>query len=136
MNLFQTLMFALAVALPAQAAEPDNCIDGITRSTQAGHFRVGIIDAPSPVPVSAMHAWTVTLAGTDGKPLSGARLSVGAAMPQHNHGLLSEPRVRALKSPGQYRVEGIKFHMPGYWEVTFRVEAGGKADRLMLPLDL
>lgn len=136
MKILAALLPLLALSLPAQAADPDNCIEGLTRSTLGGHFRVKIAEAPSPVPVSRPHAWVVVLTDSAGKPLADARLTVSAAMPQHRHGLLSAPKTRTLAQPGSYRVEGLKFHMPGYWEVSFEIRAGTLEDRLMVPLDL
>jgi cytochrome c peroxidase len=51
-------------------------------------------------------------------------------MPEHRHGMNYAPAVKAL-GPGRWRAEGLMFHMPGRWELTFEVTAGGATDRLV-----
>ena len=57
-------------------------------------------------------------------------------MPAHGHGLPTEPRVTANLGDGDYRVEGMKFHMQGDWVVTFAISAGGKEDIATLEFQL
>ena len=35
-----------------------------------------------------------------------------------------------------FRAEGLLFHMPGRWDVTFDVDAGGRTERLTSTLQL
>ena len=57
-------------------------------------------------------------------------VKVDAQMPEHRHGMNYAPAVKAL-GPGRWRAEGLMFHMPGRWELTFEVTAGGATDRLV-----
>ena len=57
----------------------------------------------------------------DGAPLSGARMSVVGGMPDHDHGLPTSPVVTREITPGRYLLEGMRFHMPGRWLLTFDV---------------
>ena len=41
-------------------------------------------------------------------------------MPQHGHGLPTEPAVTAELGDGRYRIEGVKFNMGGWWELQLR----------------
>ncbi len=54
---------------------------------------------------------------------------VDASMPEHRHGMNYRPVVTAQPS-GTYRAEGLMFHMPGRWELTFDVVAGNGTERL------
>jgi len=56
-------------------------------------------------------------------------VGVGATMPEHRHGMNYATTVKAM-GEGRYRVDGLLFHMPGNWEVTFDVRAGGEVQRL------
>jgi hypothetical protein len=56
-------------------------------------------------------------------------VAVDAQMPEHKHGMNYRPTIVAMGS-GRYRVEGMVFHMPGRWEITFDVRAGEESERL------
>ncbi len=58
---------------------------------------------------------------------------VDAEMPAHRHGMNYRPTL-AAKGAGRYLVEGFMFHMPGRWELSFDVEAGGRRTRLVTPI--
>ena len=57
-------------------------------------------------------------------------------MPAHNHGLPTQPRVKADLGAGHYRVEGMRFHMAGHWEIRVTIAAAGREDTVVIPLDL
>jgi len=38
--------------------------------------------------------------------------------------------------PGNYLIEGIKFSMPGWWVVTFHIQAGEMIDNVTFNLQL
>lgn len=64
---------------------------------------------------------------TDG-PVFAGTLSVDAAMPHHGHGMNVRPTVRAA-GDGAFRVDGMLFHMPGYWELYLDALDGGRLER-------
>ncbi len=72
----------------------------------------------------------------DGNPLTGARISVSGGMPEHGHGLPTRPLVTAETSPGVYLVEGLRFSMPGWWELVFHIEGGDLEDSVKFNLDI
>lgn len=113
-----------------------NRVAGEPRLTQKGLYRITIEKAPTPVPTNRFQTWAVAVTAADGKPLPAAMLAVSGGMPQHGHGMLVEPRVSRQTESGRFLVEGLKFHMPGYWEVKFTVTADNRADELMFTLDL
>jgi len=57
-------------------------------------------------------------------------------MPEHGHGLPTEPKVTKNFGDGTYLVEGIKFSMPGWWIMTFTIKANGKTDSVTFNLQL
>jgi hypothetical protein len=57
-------------------------------------------------------------------------------MPQHGHGLPTLPQVTENLGEGDYRVEGLKFHMPGWWIVEFDISADGMNDHVTFNLQL
>ncbi len=60
-------------------------------------------------------------------PAGAALLRVDAQMPEHRHGMNYRPSLKQL-APGQWRAEGLLFHMPGRWELVFDVQAAPNAD--------
>jgi len=56
-------------------------------------------------------------------------LKVDARMPAHGHGMNYAATVKAVGT-GQWRAEGLLFHMPGGWEVVFELRSGGISDVL------
>ncbi len=62
-----------------------------------------------------------------GAPFEGT-LRADAAMPQHGHGMNVAPTMKQV-APGTYRVDGMLFHMPGYWELYFDLAREGVMER-------
>jgi hypothetical protein len=57
-------------------------------------------------------------------------------MPDHNHGLPTQPEVTDDLGNGRYRLEGVKFSMPGRWVLRLSVEAPAGADEVLFNLKL
>jgi hypothetical protein len=72
----------------------------------------------------------------DGQPVENAAIVVDGGMPQHGHGLPTQPQVTQNLGGGDYLVEGLKFQMPGWWEVKFRITADGQSDGVIFNLVL
>jgi hypothetical protein len=98
-------------------------------------FRVSYVSAPTPVPMLAVHSWTLTIVDADEHPVDDATLVVLGGMPAHAHGLPTTPAVANLGA-GRYRVDGLKFHMPGAWVVAFRIKAKAGIDSVSFALEL
>ena len=56
-------------------------------------------------------------------------LAVDASMPEHRHFMNYRPSIVA-NGDGRFRAEGLLFHMPGRWEITFDVRSGEECERL------
>ncbi len=74
-----------------------------------------------PLEINTIHSWELVLHTADGAPLIGAQMSVVGGMPDHDHGLPTSPVVTREITPGRYLLEGMRFHMPGRWLLTFDV---------------
>ena len=71
----------------------------------------------SPIEINTIHSWEVVLTDKDGA-VSGATLDIVGGMPEHNHGMPTQPQITAELAPGRYLLEGVRFHMPGLWRLT------------------
>lgn len=106
-----------------------------TRWSTKHLFKVGYTSSPAPVPLLAVHSWTVTILDEAGRPVDGATIAVLGGMPAHAHGLPTTPQVKSLGG-GRYLIEGLKFHMPGAWAVGLRIKAGTVIDAVTFDLQL
>lgn len=52
------------------------------------------------------------------------RVDIDARMPEHRHGMNYAPGVSAV-APGRFVAEGLVFHMPGRWTLSFDVRGPG-----------
>ena len=71
-----------------------------------------------------------------GRPVDNARISVDGGMPEHGHGLPTQPQVQRSLGGGMYDIEGLRFSMGGWWEVKLSIETPTGADRVTFNLDL
>ena len=106
------------------------------KATEAGLYVAEIAPEAEPVTVGPMHSWTVTVQRADGTPLEQVRISVDGGMPQHGHGLPSSPAVTEVLGEGRYLIEGMKFNMPGWWEIDLAIEGPAGADTVTFNLVL
>jgi hypothetical protein len=99
-----------------------------TRLSTQGTYRIGYVAQRDPVPLNQMHSWTLHVETADGLPVERAAITVDGDMPQHLHGLPTRPRMTKELGNGDYLVDGLKFHMSGWWTVDFRIDAAGGPD--------
>ncbi|MCB0048163.1 MAG: FixH family protein, partial [Caldilinea sp.] len=72
----------------------------------------------------------------EGAPVDDAVIAVSGGMPEHNHGMPTEPQVTEALGNGDYRVEGMQFQMGGWWTITFVIDAAGQQDSVTFNLKL
>ena len=101
-----------------------------------GHFQVSFQSEIDPIVINRMHRWHLELTDSQGNSISGAAISVAGGMPTHDHGLPTRPQVTPGSAPGRYRLEGLRFHMGGRWEVELTIESDGVRDVTVITLDL
>lgn len=49
-------------------------------------------------------------------------------MPRHLHGLPTAPAVTQALGDGRFLIEGMKFNMPGWWEIELHIDGPAGAD--------
>ncbi|MEM9059861.1 MAG: FixH family protein [Pseudomonadota bacterium] len=90
-------------------------------SSRGGFFSVFYDLETECPPLNQIHSWELALVDREGNPLDGADVTIVADMPEHLHGMTTQPQVSDQSSPGHFRVDGMNFHMPGWWVVTLDV---------------
>jgi hypothetical protein len=109
---------------------------GMTRMSGRKRFRVSIRSNVDPLPLSRIHSWTVHIETPDGIAVEDAQIGVYGGMPAHKHGLPTKPKVTAKLGRGDYQIDGVKFNMPGVWELILIITADGKRDKAKFSVDL
>jgi len=110
----------------------DTYVDGITKETVDGYFRVGLtFDRPP-----ASGKFQVTIRVTDGTdtPVSGATVTFVPTMPMMGHG--TEDVLVSEASGGDYLGAGVNFTMGGLWQIDVGVTLGGASDTAVFAFDL
>jgi len=79
---------------------------------------------------------SVMIADAGGHPIEGALIRVDGGMPEHGHGLPTQPRMKQALGGGVYEIEGVRFSMGGWWELKLSIESPAGADSVTFNLSL
>jgi cytochrome c oxidase assembly factor CtaG len=92
---------------------------------------------PDPLVANDMFVLKVRVTGAGGKAIARAKIKVGATMPQHGHGMMTDPRPApgsecdaqgfCKAKDGVFEIDGYRLHMRGAW--LFQVEVIAEAGR-------
>jgi len=104
--------------------------------SDAGHFRMSYQSELQPLVINKIHNWILHVEDSEGNAVTDAIITVNGGMPEHNHGLPTVPQVTATLEDGDYQVEGMRFHMRGYWEIRVAIDIGTERDSVTIPLSL
>ena len=120
----------LAVLVSGCVTQPNDLDVSLDKKSAAGVYHVALVPPAQAPAINQMHSWRVKLATADGKPVHGARFVVGGGMPQHGHGLPTQPRVTREIDDGVYALDGMKFSMTGWWEVKLDIDSPEGVDKV------
>jgi hypothetical protein len=89
-------------------------------------------------PLRARRAQKVSILIQDaaGQPVEAATIAIDGGMPEHGHGLPTQPRADQAITAGLYAIEGLRFNMGGWWELSFKIEGPAGPDRVMFHLKI
>jgi hypothetical protein len=108
----------------------------VSWTSKGNVFVVSYQSELQPLQINQLHAWILHIENADGEPVEDAVIEATGGMPVHDHGLPTRPRVTDEIGDGNYRLEGIRFHMAGLWEITLVITDGDKADTVVISLTL
>jgi hypothetical protein len=103
-------------------------LGGTRRTVESAHYEVAYTTTPEPIAVG-QHFVVDFAVCTRGNAASPQAVRVDANMPEHRHGMNYRAGV-AGAGRGLYRAEGLLFHMPGRWQLTFDIVSAGTVERL------
>lgn len=127
------LLLAVVLLLPAvmvTAAE-----EGAPWQSAKGLFTVTYESELNPLVINQIHNWVLQITDAEGRPVENAEVVVTGGMPEHNHGLATAPVIEEQES-GRYLLQGLRFHMMGYWELALDIRHQGSNDKVTITLDL
>jgi len=134
------LAFVQAGAREASLAGGDARCTALAAGADAGERvesdRLLVVYRVRPAPIRVGQPFSLDLiacAKTDGAAVR--ELAVDAQMPEHRHGMNYAPRV-ATGGDGRFTADGLVFHMPGRWQLTFDARVDGRSERLARDLVL
>ena len=125
------VMLVLSLQVSVLAAETER-----EWPSRRGVYKISFEAELDPIEINKIHAWVLSVRTSSGDPVTTAEISVLGGMPLHDHGMPTRPRVTENLGEGRYRLEGMRFHMNGHWEVSVTVTADGKVDTAVIALDL
>jgi hypothetical protein len=99
-------------------------------------FRVSYTTPAGPIQINKIHSWMLHIETANGEPVVNANIEISGGMPEHSHGLPTRPRVTEDMGGGNYRLDGMRFHMHGYWEIRVTVDTGERSSTVLIPLQL
>ncbi len=119
------LVSALLLHAGCGGPEPDGETGAETRAQEAlslaGRYRISVRPARPEPPLATMHDWIVRIERADGTAPGTLRVDFDGGMPSHGHGFVTAPRVTRALGDHEFLVEGVKFHMPGAWQLRVSV---------------
>ena len=86
--------------------------------------------------INRMHSWILHIENDAGVEIEGAIIDVEGGMPEHDHGLPTKPRVTEELGGGDYKLDGIRFHMSGHWEIVVSITTDDGTSTVVIPLQL
>jgi hypothetical protein len=89
-----------------------------------------------PLRVRRLLSIPVRINDAEGRPVDNAVIAVDGGMPEHGHGLPTQPRVARALGAGLYEIEGVRFSMGGWWELKLAIDSPAGSDRVTFNLSL
>ena len=120
----------------ASVAVPADSAFGLGPRASAGGLYTATLSPSAPVSVRKMQSMQLFLADSTGKAVSRASITVDGGMPQHGHGLPTQPRAVVSSDVGMYQIEGVKFNMGGWWVVQFHIDGAAGCDSVAFNISL
>lgn len=106
------------------------------RFTDDGYYQVSYSSKLEPVEINTLHAWIIHIKDKEGNDITNAEINIVGGMPEHNHGLPTQPQITKNIGNGCYLLEGMKFHMLGWWTVTISITNNDVNDTVTFNLKL
>ena len=130
------ILFAISLLLTLfSASAADVNLPDLNGVTDQG-FKIEIYSELSPLSINTIHSWHIRVLDRDDEILELEELNVFGGMPEHDHGLPTQPEVTMRLDNGDYLLEGVRFHMQGHWELQIEFQYAGVDDTAIIDFEL
>ena len=130
------ILFAISLLLTLfSASAADVNLPDLNGVTDKG-FKIEIYSELSPLSINTIHSWHIRVLDRDDEILELEELNVFGGMPEHDHGLPTQPQVTRRLDNGDYLLEGVRFHMQGHWELQIEFQYAGVDDTAIIDFEL
>ncbi len=109
---------------------------GLGPRASAKEVYTATLQPTQPLKLRQLQTVPVRIADASGRPVEHAAIAVGGGMPEHGHGLPTQPRVKRSLGGGVYEIEGVRFNMAGWWELKLAIESPAGTDSVTFNLSL
>ena len=120
----------------SDVARPAHTEFGIGPRSSASRQFTATLQPDQPLRPRRMQPVRVAITDAAGAPVEHATIRIDGGMPEHGHGLPTQPRVRRALGGGVYEIEGLRFNMGGWWELKLAIESPAGADDVVFNLSL
>jgi len=120
----------------ATGERPEAAEFGLGPRTSAHHTYKAALQPREPLRLRQLQTVPVRITDAAGRPVAGAEIAIEGGMPEHGHGLPTQPRVKRALGDGVYEIEGVRFSMGGWWEFKVAIASPAGADVVTFNLDL
>lgn len=134
--MIRLLRFFLILPWLASAPALANDVAPELTATTASGVRLEVFSDLSPLALNRIHSWHIRLQDAAGRPYAAHRLELSGGMPEHDHGLPTAPAASSTGNPGEFLLEGMRFHMPGRWLLDFTLVGPQGTETVSLELQL
>jgi hypothetical protein len=101
------------------------------KSSERGLFSVSMKPETGAVHIGETQAWLVTIRMKSGQPVENAAIHVSGGMAEQNQGLPTSPQATDYLGGGSYRIQGVKFPTPGWWQLRLWIFAAAGTDSVI-----
>lgn len=109
---------------------------GLGPRTSAAGIYVVTLEPQEQLRTRRMQSVPVSVRTAQGETVNDASIAIDGGMPQHGHGLPTRPRVTKAAANSAYLIEGLRFNMGGWWEVTLTIDGPHGRDTVTFNLAL
>ena len=122
--------------MPGGAERPAAAEFGLGPRPSAAQLYTATLLPRQPLRLRQLETVPVRIADASGRPVAGVAIAVSGGMPEHGHGLPTQPRVTRALGDGVYEIEGVRFSMGGWWQLKLAIESPAGADSVTFNLSL
>lgn len=135
-RLAKYLRLALVLLATSTVYGSENTGSADLEGTSDKGYSIKIFSLLSPIQINQIHSWQIVVTDAGGRPVTDAQITLSGGMPEHDHGLPTQPQITRETEDGSYLLEGMRFHMPGKWQILIAVTVAGQEHHTTIEFQL